>query len=153
MAMSRNIIQSTFDSFMRGAGFSKSGGSWYRSTDDVITVVELQKSQYGSQYYVNLALWLRSLGDATAPKEQECHVRTRLSRLAGNEEDQLLVLLDNDVPMPDNERAERLAAFLSAHLGPALEAVASLGSLRDSLGKKVIAAALVTGPAQKLLTV
>lgn len=152
-AMSRNVIQTTFDDFMKGAGFSKKSGSWYRTTDDVITVVQLQKSQYGLQYYVNIALWLRPLGEATAPKEQVCHVRTRLSGLVGNEEGQLEALLDLDVPMPDGERAEKLRTFLNAHLGPALEAVASLDSLRDGAGRKVVAASLVRGPAQGLLAV
>jgi hypothetical protein len=54
--MSRNVIRATFDGFMKGAGFSKTSGSWYRVTNEVITVVQLQKSQYGLQYYVNLAL-------------------------------------------------------------------------------------------------
>ncbi|TQJ33450.1 uncharacterized protein DUF4304 [Arthrobacter sp. SLBN-122] len=70
--MSRNVIQTTFDGLMESAGFSKTSGSWYRITDDVITVVELQKSQYGLQYYVNIALWLRPLGET----------RTRRSRCA-----------------------------------------------------------------------
>lgn len=55
---------------MKGAGFSKHSGSWYRDTDDVITVAELQKSQYGLQYYVNIALWLRPLGEAKTPKSR-----------------------------------------------------------------------------------
>lgn len=152
-AVSRNVIQTTFDDFMKSAGFSKKSGSWYRTTDEVITVVELQKSQYGLQYFVNIALWLRPLGEATAPKEHVCHVRTRLSGLVGNEEGQLEALLDLDVPTPDSERAEKLTSFLEAHMGPALEAVASLDSLRVGAGRKVVAASLVRGPAQVLLAV
>ena len=136
---------------MNGAGFSKNIGSWYRITDDVITVVELQKSQYGLQYYVNIALWLRPLGEASTPKEQVCHVRTRLSRLVGSEEGQLEALLDLDVPMPEGQRARKLTSFLGVHLGPALEAVKCLTSLRDERGQKVVAASLVRGPARKLV--
>lgn len=88
--MSRNVIQTTFDGFMKGAGFSKHIGSWYRDTDDVITVAELQKSQYGLQYYI--ALWLRPLGEAKTPKEQACHVRSRLSLLVGSADGQLEAL-------------------------------------------------------------
>jgi len=152
-AVSRNVIQTTFDDFMKSAGFLKKSGSWYRTTDEVITVVELQKLQYGLRYFVDLALWLRSIGEATAPKEQVCHVRTRLEGLVGNEESQLEALLDLDVPMPDSERAEKLTSFLEAHMGPALEAVASLDSLRAGAGRKAVAASLVRGPAQGLLAV
>jgi hypothetical protein len=121
--MGGNVIQSTFDGFMKGVGFSKKSGSWYRVTADVITVGDLQKSQYGLQYYVNIALWLRPLGEVKTPKEQVCHVRTRLSRLVGSGEGQLKALLDLDVPMPEGERAEKLTSFLEAHVGPVLEAV------------------------------
>ena len=151
--MSRNVIQATFDGFMDSAGFSKTSGSWYRITDEVITVVELQKSQYGLQYYVNIALWLRPLGEARTPKEHVCHVRTRLSQLVGGEEDQLAALLDLDVPVPEDQRAEDLTSFLTVHLGPVLEAVASIKSLREDPGQKVVAASLVRGPAQKLVAV
>lgn len=78
--MSSNVIQATFDGFMKGAGFSKRSGSWYRISDEVITVVELQKSQYGLQYYVNLALWLRPLGEVKTPKEQGRAIFGRASR-------------------------------------------------------------------------
>jgi hypothetical protein len=149
--MTSNIIQATFDGFMKDAGFSKKSGSWYGVNDEVITVVELQKSQYGLQYYVNLALWLRSLGEAKTPKEQACHVRTRLSRIVGSEEGRLSALLDLDVPMPDTVRAENLQSFLRTHLGPVLEATASLNGLRRDAGQRVVAQALVTGPAQELL--
>ncbi|GAA2145824.1 hypothetical protein GCM10009825_38900 [Arthrobacter humicola] len=150
--MTSNVIQATFDGFMKGAGFSKRSGSWYRITDEVITVVELQKSQYGLQYYVNLALWLRPLGEVKTPKEQACHLRTRLSRLDGSEEGRLSSLLDLDVPTPERERAENLLAFLTTHLAPVLEAVVSLNSLRHEAGQKVVAASLVMGPARELLT-
>lgn len=149
--MSRNVIKTSFDGFMRDFGFSKEGGSWYRVTDDVITVVELQKSQYGLQYYVNIALWLRLLGEANMPKEHVCHVRTRLSRLVGNEAGRLEALLDLDVPMQESERAGKLASFLAGHLGPVLEAVASLDSLRGEAGRRVVTASLIRGPAQELL--
>jgi hypothetical protein len=151
--MNRNVIQTTFDDYMKNAGFSKKGGSWYRTTDDVITVVQLQKSQYGLQYYVNIALWLRPLGAATTPKEQMCHIRTRLSRLVENEEAKLDALLNLDVPMAEEERVEKLTHFLGVHMGPALEAVETLNSLRGGSGQKVVAMSLVKGPARDLLAV
>lgn len=150
-AMSANVVQATFDSFMKSAGFSKKSGSWYRVSDEVITVVELQKSQYGLQYYVNVALWLRALGEANAPKEQACHVRTRLSRLVGSAEDWLSSLLDLDAGVLDASRRDELSTFLSVHLGPVLEVVDSLDGLRSPEGQRVINAALVVGPARTLL--
>lgn len=150
--MSGNVVQATFDEFMKSQDFFKKGGSWYRVSDDVITVVDLQKSQYAVKYYLNVALWLRALGEVKAPKEQTCHVRTRLSRLVGSEEDRLSTLLDLDTEMVDSERREELSTFFRVHLGPLLEVVASLDGLRSSAGQKMIGAGLVVGPARQLLT-
>src|SRR6476659_6179213 len=43
----RNAIQRAFDDF---AGFEKKSGSWYRISGEVISVSNLQKSQYGPVY-------------------------------------------------------------------------------------------------------
>jgi hypothetical protein len=149
--MSGNIIQGTFDDFMKSAGFSKRNGSWYRTSGDVITVVELQKSQYGPQYYVNVALWLRALGEAKAPKEQACHVRTRLSRLVGADEYRLSGLLDLNSASPDDQRADELSSLLRRHFLPVLDAVKDLEGLHGSRGQSVLDASLVTAPARRLL--
>ncbi|BCW55570.1 hypothetical protein NicSoilB11_29990 [Arthrobacter sp. NicSoilB11] len=41
---------------------------------------------------MNIALWLRPLGEAKTPKEQASHVRSRLSLLVGSADGQLEAL-------------------------------------------------------------
>lgn len=151
-AMNGNAIQSSFDAFMASEGFRKRSGSWYRRSNDVITVVELQKSQYGPTYYINVAVWLLALGDVkNPPKERTCHVRTRLSRLVGTREDRLAYLLDLDTDLPDEDRKAELTGFLGTELTPILEVVDSLHGLRSAEGRRVVGAALVLGAADHLL--
>jgi hypothetical protein len=45
-----------------------------------IQVVNLQRG-FGEQLHVNLGVYLRLLGDETAPQEHHCHVRARLERV------------------------------------------------------------------------
>ena len=54
----RNVIQRCVDEFAEGLGMVKKSGSWYRHTDGVITILNLQKSQYAPSYYVKIAFWL-----------------------------------------------------------------------------------------------
>jgi hypothetical protein len=77
-----------FDKFAAGAGFVKKSGSWYRASDEVITVLNLQKSQYGLSCYVNIAFCLRALGAETFPQEQKCHIRFRLEILLPDREEE-----------------------------------------------------------------
>src|SRR5262245_50495126 len=79
-------IKKPFEESLKNAGFTKKSGSWYHDKSDAILVANLQKSNYGDQYYVNLAIWLKALGDAQYPKEHKCHIGLRLDSLASSEE-------------------------------------------------------------------
>jgi Domain of unknown function (DUF4304) len=80
-----NEVQIAFDALGKAAGMAKWPDNWYRSSDDMIVVVNLQKSEYGPSDYVNVGWWLRILGDAKFPKEYPCQfIRDwkRCSRIA-----------------------------------------------------------------------
>ncbi|TFC22108.1 DUF4304 domain-containing protein [Cryobacterium sp. MDB1-18-2] len=148
----RNVIQTAFDEFAKTAGCSKKSGSWYRRSSETILVLNLQKSQNGLQYYVNVALWLRALGDEESPKENKCQIRTRLTRLLPADlEKRLTELLDLDSDLDQMSRKEGLLDLLREHLLPLMEASSSLEGLRSGDGQDLIRKSLVTGPGQKLL--
>lgn len=150
--MTRDVIQTAFDEFMKAEGFRKQSGSWHRSTSDVVTVANLQRSQYSPRYYVNIGLWLRELGDAVAPKENKCHVGIRIGQLLGAQDDaQVNSLLDLETEMPDDQRRGALLAMFGVVLRPALEAGESMETLRSPAGRRLREAALVAGRAQALL--
>lgn len=86
VSMNTNVIKDTFASCMKASGFNKKGDSWYRRTDDAIVVANLQKSNFGEQYYVNLAAWLTVVAEAQQPKEHQCHVRLRATSLDAEKE-------------------------------------------------------------------
>jgi Domain of unknown function (DUF4304) len=146
----RDAVQTTFDAFAREAGFAKKSGTWYRRQGEAIIVLQLQKSHWGRQHYVNVALWLLPLGEADHPKEPQCHIRTRLSRLVPPEDEAHLdQLLDLDAGVADRER--ELLEFLRTRLLPLVDATATLEQLRTEPGHALLKSALVVGPAQRLL--
>lgn len=103
--MNTKELEVVIDAVLVPAGFQKRRDTWYKLNDDTVCVVNLQKSQWGGRYYVNLGVYLRSLGKATFPCEFECHLRTRLSGLSGNERSKIDAALDLErVEMPGGER-------------------------------------------------
>lgn len=80
--MTPEIIE-VMNGIMAAHGYRKKADSWFLERPETILLINLQKSQWGDQYYVNLAIWLRGLADAKSipPKEQDCHVRVRLTSL------------------------------------------------------------------------
>jgi hypothetical protein len=142
-------IQHEVDSCLSTAGMRKQSGSWYRQSDDAIAVVNLQKSQYGPSYYLNVAFWLLALGEAKFPKEHECHVRMRLDDLIPDRVAVIEELLDLRRDIAD--RSERLRELLRSELLPVLDKGSSLDGLRTMRREGRLASAAVRGPALALL--
>jgi hypothetical protein len=149
MAADRDEVQREFDAFGAAGGMLKQSGSWYRASDEVITVLNLQKSQYSLSYYVNVGFWLRALGAEKYPKENKCHIRLRLETLLPDREEEIRALLDLERDVPS--RAKRFHDILETELRPLLERASSLEGLRQLRRNGQLERAFVLGPAQTLL--
>lgn len=147
----RNAVQRTVDEFGHEAGFEKKSGSWYQHGEEVIVVLNLQKSQYGPQYYVNVAFWLRQLGEERYPKEHKCHVRLRLEDVVPDTEEEIGRLLDLEKPLSDEQRIEALLRLLRERLGPVIKRAGSVDGLRSLRDEGLLAGAAIVGPAQQVL--
>jgi hypothetical protein len=146
-----NTVQTTVASAMKTLGLAKKGSSWYLHREETILVVELQKSNYGATYFVNVAVWLCALGDSRFPKEWACHIRSRLDELVGNP-DRLAELLNLEHLMGEREREAELSHELTTTLSWIVRATSSVDALRSGDGARLQSRSLVTGPAQELLT-
>jgi hypothetical protein len=73
---------------MKSRGFRKSRTTWRKDLGDIIAVFNVQTSQWGTaDYYINLGVYLRCLGEHSAPPEYKCHVRTRIEHEGRNTRD------------------------------------------------------------------
>ncbi len=147
----RNSVQQAFDGWAKASDLEKKSGSWYHIDDEVISVSNLQKSQYGASYYVNQAFWLRQLGNERYPKSHKSHIVMRLDSLLEPESARLDQLLNLEYPMSDTDRVEELTVVLNQHLLPVIERGSSLPGLRSLLDSGAFQNAGVSGPAHKLM--
>ncbi|RLE23550.1 MAG: hypothetical protein DRJ65_11625 [Acidobacteria bacterium] len=105
---------------LKHAGFSKKAATWYRCTENTIQVVNLQGSQWSKIFFINLGVYLRSLGSSKQPAEYDCHIRTRLSQIVRNRY-RLSELLDaHSVDFRAIDRSD-LPTILVMHALPWLE--------------------------------
>jgi hypothetical protein len=119
------------------AGFRKQGSSWYCEEAEATLVVNPQKSQYGSRYFLNLGIYWRALGQKSTPKEEECHVRGRISSVLPEE---LCRRLDRSLDFEDSsisDEARRVAVrdALVQHAIPLLKRCSTAEGLREEYGK------------------
>ncbi len=144
------IVQGAIDTWAKKAGMTKKAGSWYLSREETILVLDLQKSNYASRYFLNLAVWLRAIAPAGFPKEQSCHIRTRLSRLV-SESERVDRLLDVEWVKAHPDALDELGSLLDTAVASFASATASLDSLRSARGRSLLQRCLVNRAAQELL--
>lgn len=147
----RNAVQQAFDQFGKETGFEKKSGSWYRRGDEVISISNLQKSQYGLQYYFNQGFWLRAIDDEKFPKSNRAHIVTRLEDLLPDAEQRIAQLLDLDYELPDEERIDELVTLLRERLRPLIERGSTVAGLRSMVDDGTFSHAGIRGPAQEAL--
>jgi len=131
-------------------GFSRKGNSWFRRGEEIVQVVNLQKSRWGNQYYLNYALWLLALGETSLPREEMCHVRKRVDDLVANEK-QFNELLDLENDIPAEERAALLSKMLTSDLVPFIDKSSSIAGLRELFVKGMLEGGFVYVDAKRLL--
>ena len=66
---------------MKDAGFQKKGQSWFRTSPETITVLNLQMSRGDGSYFVNLGVLVRQLDPQLTPHVSLCQVKHRIERL------------------------------------------------------------------------
>jgi len=144
------IVQATVDRVAKDAGMVKRSGSWYARGDETILVLNLQKSNYSASYYLNVAVWLLAVESADFPKENKCHIRTRMTQLV-DDPGYLDRLLDVEWVTANDHGPELLKQLLDERICWIREATASLDALRGSNGITLRSKSLVTGEAAKVL--
>jgi hypothetical protein len=145
-------LQELITSVLADAGFRKRRSTWFRTRDDTIQVVDLQKSQWGGQYYLNVGVYVRSLGRATVPKEHECHLRTRLTSLDAQHREKIDAALDLErVDLPGDERRDILATALREVALPFLDQHSTVPQLRQSYRAGLFEPFFITAPARDVL--
>ncbi|SIT53874.1 conserved hypothetical protein [Mesorhizobium prunaredense] len=79
--------------------------NFYREWPETICLLNLQKSSWGPQFYMNAAVWFTRLGKERRPKEYNCHIRWRVNSQMEDEQSEAFTgALDLDHPMPDDHR-------------------------------------------------
>ena len=131
MSRASNPLVALLQDCLRAANFRRTGKTWSFADDEVVQLVNLQKSQWGNQYYINFAIWLKALGQPPKDlKEHQCHMRLRVSGLV--EDDALLKqALDLENQLDDRTRSEALKSILCGTLMPFALACRTVDGLRE----------------------
>jgi len=119
--MDRKGLVNVISEVLLPLGFKRKGNYWVVNGSDLSKMVNLQKSQFGSRFYINYGFILNSvpLGRLMLhvfyglyPLDSSAVARARLSDL-----------LDLDVDLQDEERASELKQAMNATLVPTMTTI------------------------------
>ena len=113
--------------------------------------MNLQRSRFGPQYYINYALWLKFLGDPQLPKEVDCHIRMRESNFGGDAA-RVHALLDLNSDIPIEDRSRGIEQFLLQSFKPFAEGCRNLDGIRLHFRNGRLANTLIVTSARELLS-
>jgi len=125
-----NLIKTVFQSVLKDNGFLKKSDGWYyHEMDSCVMVANLQKSNYGEQYYINFGIWWNALGKVSYPKHYQCHVGCRIEELHPKSEKKVEQLLDLDAPHAD--RVGKLTILINGAINILRKGCATQKSLKE----------------------
>lgn len=125
------------------------GQSFFLDGQDTIVVLNLQKSDFNEQYYVNVGIWLKALGSSTFPAENKCHIQASLTSLFAPEFDaieracHLLSATEEDLA--------RLVSITKTVVVPFCVSCLHIHGLKERYGNGQFKGALVFKEANQLL--
>lgn len=132
-------LQLVFAPILKAQGFKKDGATWRKYYPETIGVVNIQGSQWGPQFYVNLGVLFRDMDQNEKPREYHCHIRLRLEGIVPDLA-RINQLLDFDLPVPDEERSQELSALVTHYAIPFLEQFSTQVGARESIHQYPFAA-------------
>ena len=92
--MDKKELKNVVGAALQSKGFVRRNDTWYLDSEFSIALVNLQASSFSHRYYVNLACWIKVLGDERYPRHNRCHVNIRLESAYPQQREQLGELLD-----------------------------------------------------------
>lgn len=118
------------------AGFRRKGSNWTKAGEDVVAVINLQKSNYDESYFLNLGFWLVELGENAEPKEEQCHVRTRADAVASSGSHSIGDLLTQGrTDLTKADHLARIREFTKTQLVPLVQEGLSKAGLKKFIGR------------------
>lgn len=118
--------------------------NFYREWPETICLLNLQKSSWGPQFYINAAVWFMRLGAERRPKEHKCHIRWRVDSMMEDEQSKAFAqALNLENSLPPDQRLSLIKDVVAANgFGPLSRCESEQAALRvaDERGTNVMVA-------------
>jgi hypothetical protein len=152
--MTKEELKNVANSALCKFNMARKGWTWYSDDGENIVAVDLQKSDYGLNYYVNLCCSPEGItveGSPT-PKEHKFPIRIRGENAFPDQADKIKKMFNLDESfISDSERSEFIFDFLFTKAGPFLQEIKSVSGLKRAIAEGDFERGLINRAAQSRL--
>ncbi|WP_454744401.1 DUF4304 domain-containing protein [Ciceribacter selenitireducens] len=147
------LVQQAVGAALAAAGFKRKSDTWRSENEHVVILVNLQKSQYSRQYYVNCGISLKRLGGDPPKREHLCHVRFRLTAIAPDVDRRSIDSIFDleDETLADEEHRERITSLIRDLALPFLQECSSGEGIAEAIKNGKLDHALVSKQVRDLV--
>lgn len=138
MVLDKKWIKSVIDSITSSVNFRRKGDTWYSESNDFHILINLQKSNWGKQFYLNLGVSIKGKPDGSLPQEKDCNLRVRLSELFLDQKyfDQIMDFENDQISI--TIRKETIENAIANIAIPFLESINTISSMKERVSSGVI---------------
>lgn len=130
--MTRDNIIAIISEIFKPYGFKKKGATWILEGDELIKIVQLQKSYFGARYYVNYGYIIKAI-----PLDGVImHIFMGLGSIEHQINERIKELLDFENEVPDEIRKIELQEHIKSNIVNVFNTVNSEADLLDELKRK-----------------
>ena len=116
------------------AGYRRHRNTWHCENEETVLLINVQKSQHGQQFFVNLGVIVKALGERSSPSASNSHLQWRLEEFMPDaQRDDLAAALDLERSLDGARRSAVLRSALATYGLPRLEDMSTMDRLRSEL--------------------
>jgi hypothetical protein len=130
--MTNKEFKDIIDRLLKPHGFKRKGNEWRTETEDLIKMVDLQKSNFSNLYYLNFGYNFKGLGYHGLTR----HIDSRLASSDTKINKIIRETFDLEIPMDDITRAKNLSNIIVNILLPKISSINNKADMLDFLKTK-----------------
>lgn len=115
--MNSKDFKNTFDQIANKHDFKKAFGGWYKDSTECLAILELQKSNFGNYYQLNIKIFIQGVFEKTYLLSKDL-IKKSMGHVNSSETKDYKDVFDFDEPMKDETRKERLKELFTRHIVP-----------------------------------
>ena len=154
--MNKKSLESVLGDQLSTFGFKKKGSTWYCHREGSLQVVDLQKSSYGMQFFVNLSCVPAGMEieGMPTPKENKCPIRVRLTSVFPEQKEDIEKVFDLEFSsISELDRIAQVCRIVNDLIFPFMACMNDASSIRQAIEQHIIKVAWINLAAQRHLGV